>query len=244
MKSIHANKLFAIINVKTRALFSKNFIIMPLFTIGFTFIMKIVYGSINIETDMSGYILGLGAVMNIGTVGVYCVSATLAEEKEKNTLRTLMTSSVNGLEFFLGSIIPVIMMMVIINFILIPISGCSFDIKNYLIYGLLSLVCSITSCMIGMMIGIFAKNQVTASTLTTPIILMLMMVPMFSRFNQFSELISQFLFTGILLDTIDLITAGAVDVIDWLSIVILVVEIVVSVIVFIFIYRKNGYEKE
>ena len=37
--------------------------------------------------------------MNTSMTGIYCVAASLAEEKEKHTLRTLMTSSVNGLEF-------------------------------------------------------------------------------------------------------------------------------------------------
>ena len=43
MKPIHIRKLAAIIDVKGRALFSKNFIIMPIFSLGFTFLMQIIY---------------------------------------------------------------------------------------------------------------------------------------------------------------------------------------------------------
>ena len=72
--------------------------------------MKILYRSIaDGKINMDGYALSLGVLMNI-SMSVYCTAAALAEEKEKNTLRTLMTSSVNGLEFFLGSIIPVIIL--------------------------------------------------------------------------------------------------------------------------------------
>ena len=47
--------------------------------------------------------------------GIYCVAASLAEEKEKHTLRTLMTSSVNGLEFFIGSLLPALLLLMIVN---------------------------------------------------------------------------------------------------------------------------------
>lgn len=103
MKTIHMHKLNAIMEMKLKALLSKNFIIMPVFAIGFTFVMKMVYGSISengLEPLLQGMALSFGALMSVTMTGIYCVSATLAEEKEKHTLRVLMTSSVNGLEFF------------------------------------------------------------------------------------------------------------------------------------------------
>lgn len=100
--AIHFRKLSAVTEMKMRTLMSKNFIIMPIFSLGFTFLMKILYRSIaDGKINMDGYALSLGVLMNI-SMSVYCTAAALAEEKEKNTLRTLMTSSVNGLEFFLG----------------------------------------------------------------------------------------------------------------------------------------------
>ena len=116
MKPIHLRKLAAIMEVKGKALFSKNFIIMPIFSLGFTFLMKLVYRAVTEGAfDLSAYALSLGVLMNILMEGVYCTAAALAEEKEKNTLRTLMTSSVNGLEFFLGSLIPVVLMSSVVN---------------------------------------------------------------------------------------------------------------------------------
>ena len=125
---IHLRKLMAIIEVKGKAIFSKNFIIMPIFALGFTYLIKKVYGSIN-DIDMSGYTLSLGVLMNVCMTGIYLVAATLAEEKEKNTLRTLMTSSVNGLEFFLGSLIPILLLMMIVNVLCVLISG--FQMTNF-----------------------------------------------------------------------------------------------------------------
>ena len=61
---------------------------MPVFAIGFTFIMKLIYGSIagsgGMNDQLKGMALSYGALMNITMTGIYCVSAALAEEKEKS----------------------------------------------------------------------------------------------------------------------------------------------------------------
>ena len=84
MKPVHLRKLAAIMEVKGKALFSKNFIIMPIFSLGFTFLMKLVYRAVTEGAfDLSAYALSLGVLMNILMEGVYCTAAALAEEKEK-----------------------------------------------------------------------------------------------------------------------------------------------------------------
>ena len=90
MKTIHIHKLHAIMEMKLKALLSKNFIIMPILAIGFTFIMKMVYGSVSgngLDNLLKGVALSFGALMSVTMIGIYCVSATLAEEKEKHTVR-------------------------------------------------------------------------------------------------------------------------------------------------------------
>ena len=83
--AIHFRKLSAVTEMKMRTLMSKNFIIMPIFSLGFTLLMKILYRSIaDGKINMDGYALSLGVLMNI-SMSVYCTAAALAEEKEKNT---------------------------------------------------------------------------------------------------------------------------------------------------------------
>ena len=239
MRPVHLRKLAAITEVKGKALFSKNFIIMPIFSIGFTFLMKVVYDRIaEGALDMSAYALSLGVLMNILMEGIYCTAAALAEEKEKNTLRTLMTSSVNGLEFFLGSFIPVLLMCTAVNVLCALIAGVSMDTSQWAAY----LACAAISTVIGMIFGIYAKTQVSASTITTPALLVLMMLPMFSGFSEILEQISGFLFTGIVFEAIANINSG-LPVIDIQSGVILSAEFILSVILFLALYRKNGFER-
>ena len=104
MTSFHGKRFAAVCAMKWRTLFSKNFIAMPLFSIGITLVMNLVYGSIsssrgNEMTDaLRVMAIGTGVVMNSTMTGILCTGMALAEEKEKHTLRTLMTSSVSGLE--------------------------------------------------------------------------------------------------------------------------------------------------
>lgn len=238
---IHTRKLMAIMEVKGKALFSKNFIIMPIFALGFTYIMKIVYGTID-GLDMNGYILAIGVLMNICMTGIYLVAATLAEEKEKYTLRTLMTSSVNGLEFFLGSLLPVLFMTIVVNVLCVFIAGLTMKgIDEWLVYLLATTAASTIGAVIGMIFGIFAKNQMSAGTMTTPALLIFMMIPMFRDLNETIAHISDFLFTGVIMNVIKNISIHKMA-IDMKSIMILVIEIILAIIIFLVLYKKNGYE--
>ena len=95
-----------------------------------------------------------------------------------------------------------------------------------------------------MIFGIFAKNQVTASTVTTPIIMVLMMVPMFSRLNEMLGTITDFLFTGIMMHTVENIVDGSRNPVSVSSLVILMGEILLAMGIFQVVYRKNGYDSE
>ena len=242
-KPIHLRKLAAITEVKGKTLLSKNFIIMPVFSLGFTFLINMIYSRImDGAADMSAYALALGVLMNISMTGIYCVSACLAEEKEKNTLRTLMTSSVNGLEFFLGSLIPAVLMTMAVNVICVFLVQYDMSAVQWGYYLAVTAAASVISSIVGMFFGIFAKNQVSASTITTPGILVFMMIPMFSGISEKIEHISGYLFTGIVFDAIGNINAGDLPV-DLKGVLVLAGECVLSVAVFLILYRKNGFER-
>lgn len=242
---IHGRKLTAIMEVKGKALFSKNFIIMPIFSIGFTIVMKLVYGQLmpDIGSDMSAYALSLGVLMNISMSGIYCPAANLAEEKEKHTLRTLMTSSVNGAEFFLGSLIPAMAMVIVINIILVFIAGVSMDAGQWAAYVIMTTLASLAGGILGLLFGIFAKNQMSAGTMTTPALIVFMMLPMFSALNDALETISGFLFTGVVMNVISNIDLGKTPV-DMPDLLVMIAEIVIVSVLFMVLYKKNGFEAE
>lgn len=247
MKLVHGNKLMAIMEMKWRSLFSKNFVIMPVFTIGFTFVMKLIYGSLEVGGLGDGakaMALGYGFLMNVSMTGIYCVCGVLAEEKEKHTLRVLMTSSVNGLEFFIGSLVPVIVMMMVVNGILVAVTQVAMEPAEWGTYLLVSLLAALASAVIGMVFGIFSKNQVSAGTVTLPGILILMMVPMFAGFSETVAKISELLFTGIAANAVTALVTGQGSALETKGLLVMVVEIVAAVICFLAVYKRNGYDPE
>lgn len=247
MKLIHGNKLMAIMEMKWKALFSKNFIIMPVFTIGFTFVMKLVYSSLLDESLGDGakaMALGYGFLMNVSMTGIYCVCGALAEEKEKHTLRVLMTSSVNGLEFFIGSLVPVIVMMLLVNGILVVVTEVTMEPGQWGAYFLISLLAALAGAVIGMVFGIFSKNQVSAGTVTLPAILILMMVPMFAEFSETIGKISDLLFTGVAKNAVTALVMGQGTALEAKGVLVMAIEIVAAVVCFLAVYKKNGYDTE
>lgn len=243
VRPVCIRKLLAIIDVKGRALFSKNFIIMPVFSLGFTFLMQLLYARISGGmAAMNAYALAMGMLMNISMTGIYCTAASLAEEKEKHTLRTLMTSSVNGLEFFLGSLIPVVLMSEAVNVLCVFIARISMTPAQWAAYLGVTFAVSVIAAVVGMILGIFAKNQISASTITTPAILVFMMIPMFTGFSDTLKTIGMFLFTGIAFDAVANIHNG-LPALDAQGILVLAAELVLSAVLFLVLYRRNGFER-
>lgn len=248
MKTIHMHKVAAITEMKARAFFRKNCIIMPIFAIGFTLMLRFLYQYVAndgiFDVTLNAEALSMGLVTNIGGNGIYCCSLLLAEEKEKKTLRALMTSSVSALEFFIGSIVPVFFFTALINVLLVFVSGLTLNFIQWIWFMVMTILGTLTSCILGMLLGIFAKDQVSTSTITTPFILTLMLVPMFSTIIESFKTVSQFIFTGAIMDMVSHIAVSSTADVSISGVLVMILEMILALFLFIFFYQRNGYEKD
>ena len=189
------NKLTAVAQIKWICI-SRNTAIMigPLLTVAMVWIFKILY-SINSGGDLSpilvSLILSLGISLNLCMDGFLMVGTAIAEEKEKHTLRVLMTSSVTGMQYFIGSILFPFVLMNIINIAVLVISGISMSQVSVVAFLLVSAVASLISCVMGMIVGLCAKNQMNANLISYPLVIVLMMIPMFGNLSEKLHHISQ-----------------------------------------------------
>ena len=196
------NKLTAVAQIKWICI-SRNTAIMigPLLTVAMVWMVKILY-SINSGGDLSpilvSLILSLGISLNLCMDGFLMVGTAIAEEKEKHTLRVLMTSSVTGMQYFIGSILFPFVLMNIINIVVLVISGISMSQVSVVAFLLVSAAASLISCVMGMIVGLCAKNQMNANLISYPLVIVLMMIPMFGNLSEKLHHISGFLFTGVL----------------------------------------------
>ena len=189
------NKLTAVAQIKWICI-SRNTAIMigPLLTVVMVWMFKTLY-SINSGGDLSpilvSLILSLGISLNLCMDGFLMVGTAIAEEKEKHTLRVLMTSSVTGLQYFIGSILFPFVLMNILNIVVLVISGISMSQVSVVAFLLVSAVASLISCVLGMIAGLCAKNQMNANLISYPLVIVLMMIPMFGNLSEKLHHISQ-----------------------------------------------------
>lgn len=244
---IHFHKVAAILGVKFRAIANGNMAVMPIFIIVLAVVLRFAFKSMGggeVNSFVSGYILNFGLTFNIGSMGIFLTSAILAEEKEKNTLRVLMTSSVNGAEFFIGSILPIFTVMMAVNVLVLLVSGIPMETVNLWMFLGITAVASLTACIFGMLLGIFTKNQVAASTLSTPFLLLVTLLPAFSSLLPELKKVCVFLFTGVVAEMAESYAAGQGYQLSLLSGIVLAATAVLASALFLLAYKDHGYEKE
>lgn len=135
------------------------------------------------------------ATMYIGMAPLVSVSAIIAEEKEKNTLRVLMMADVSPAQYLIGIGIYVfaacILGCVIFCFLLTNVTGI-----QRLTFLLIAASGIITSILIGAAIGIGSKNQMSATAVSVPVMMVFSFMPMLSMFNDKIEKISKLMYSG------------------------------------------------
>lgn len=229
----------------------KNLTIMlgPIMAILFVFIFKTVVevptpGGTQPESVefVTGYILQIGVIFNVTMTGIMAASMPLAEEKEKQTLRVLLSSSVNKVEFLIGSFAPVLVIMTVINLILIPISGVF--VGNMPVYLLITTIVNVITIILGLLIGMSAKNQMSVSLLSMPFMLILMMIPLLFQLNDLAGKVSSFIYTGTLNEIISRLAKNDPNPVSLKNGLVLVVWFIVASGSCLYFYKKKGLESE
>lgn len=224
-----------------------------LFTPIFALLFVIVMGYLMPELDgteagapfsTSGFLLSFGLIFNIAIAGISMSSSPIAEEKEKHTLRVLMTSSVKGGEYFIGSMIPILVILVVTNILLIPASGVSFSDIPIPTYLVITTAASLISIIIGYIIGVYAKNQAQASIVSTPILILLTSTPVLKMFNEDLGNILNFTYGGVLANLADTLTPYAEYQWNLMDTNVLIVWLAASLGLFIYMYNKNGLDSD
>lgn len=189
-------------------------------------------------------ILKLGILLSLSMLTLTMPATLIAKDKEKNTLRVLMTSSISGFEYFMSIIIPVVIITMFVNILVLILSGISLANVNLLIYSVVIILGSIAMAIVGMIVGIFSKNQMSASNNMVFFMMIFMMIPMFSDLVEQIAPLNNLLFTGVIAKMATNIAYGKKQLLvstDWL---VLLISCVLFGIVFLLIYKRTGLERE
>ncbi|EBF5204563.1 ABC transporter permease [Listeria innocua] len=188
--------------------------------------------------------INIGAVLNVSYVAYVTPATLLAEEKEKNTLRVLMVSSISGLEFFLGNLLPIVVVSSIVQAVIVPLLGIQFSVGQFAMYLLVSLVGIVSSAVLGMCFGILSKNQMNATLITIPLTMLLIFIPMLKNLSLMMMTISDNLYTGVLMKAIPILVANQPFSLSFQNWAVLMGELLLSVGWFLWLYSRNGFDKD
>ena len=176
--------------------------------------------------------------MYIGMAPLTSIAAVISEEKEKNTLRVLQMSNVKGAEYLLGNLIY-IFVMCMIGSVVIGVAG-GYTGKQLLTFLVIMAVGHLISAVLGAAIGVISKNQMSATSLTVPVMMIFSFLPMLAMFNETVAKVAKFVYSQqlhLLMQDLNRIKVSAQ------CLAVLGVNLICVLAVFLFAY-KSGFIKE
>ena len=208
-----------------------QFVMFPVMTI-------IMEHAIELQGMPEHFFANLFAVMYIGMAPLTSIAAVISEEKEKNTLRVLQMSNVKGAEYLLGNLIY-IFVMCMIGSVVIGVAG-GYTGKQLLTFLVIMAVGHLISAVLGAAIGVISKNQMSATSLTVPVMMIFSFLPMLAMFNETVAKVAKFVYSHqlhLLMHDLNRIKVSAQ------CLAVLGVNLICVLAVFLFAY-KSGFIKE
>ena len=203
----------------------------------FPVMVIIMENAIKLENMPEHFFVKLFAVMFVGMAPLTCMSAIISEEKEKNTLRALMMSNVKPFEYLLG-VGAYVFIMCIIGAVVFAVCG-GYEGKDLLAFMTVMGAGILLSSLTGAVIGVFSKNQMSATSITIPVMMIFSFLPMLSMFNENIEKVARITYSQQMSILINGIGNSAIKP---ESIIIIAVNFVVASILFTLAFRKKGLE--
>lgn len=204
-----------------------QFVMFPCMTI-------VMENAVHIQDMPQHFFANLFAVMYVGMAPLMSAAAIISEEREKNTLRVLQMCNVKAVEYLLGNAIYVVCICML-GSLVIGIAGGYAGV--YLLHFMLLMAFGhVVSFLIGATIGVLSKNQMVATSVTAPVMMVLSFLPMLSMFNDNIRKVARFIYSEQLYLLMNHLAKIKITVETG---VILGVNVMVVLGLFVFAYRKR-----
>lgn len=179
----------------------------------------------------------LFAVMYVGMAPLTCMSSVISEEKEKNTLRALMMTGVRPGQY-LVSVGGYVLLMCMAGTAVFAALG---EYRGEELAGFVFvMICGIIlSEIMGAVIGIYCRGQMSATSLTVPVMIVFSFVPMLSAFNESVRKVGGILYSQQVSEIINGIGSSEIKP---GSIGVIAVNLIAGVLLLAAAYRKRGLE--
>lgn len=205
-----------------------QFIMFPVMTL-------VMENAIHIKDMPENFFTKLFAVMYMGMAPLTAVASIISEEKEKNTLRVLMMANVNPWEYLAG--VGIYVWTLCMAGAAIMATGLpSEQIPFFLCVMAAGFAISIA---IGACIGVFSSNQMVATSLFMPVMLVFSFAPMLAMFNDKIEKIAGIFYTQQLRI---LMNQMSFDGIKTETVLVTAINALLGLVLFFIAFKKKGLE--
>lgn len=205
-----------------------QFILFPLMTL-------IMENAITLDGMPELFFTKLFSIMYIGMAPLTSVASIIAEEKEKNTLRVLMMANVKPWQYLLG----VGLYVWIICMIGAGMMATGLESEDIAFYMCAMGAGFVISIVAGACIGIYAENQMMATSVVMPVMMVLAFLPMIATFNDKIEKVAKIFYTQQLKICLDNMTIVNIT---KESVFIVIVNVMVLIGVCAITYKRKGLE--
>lgn len=202
---------------KIRALCAKDFpdivknpvmLVSSVIPLLLVFAFKLMYGDMASgmeETQehsylLSSFLLTTGVCMTAGMVPSMIVLYSMAEEKEKHTLRTLMLANVSGGQVLAAKAIVAMVITALVDVIIYFVVGL--DLQYFALYLVISLVGTLPLVILSLLLGLLARDQMSSGLYSLPVIL-IALLPMFGLMSSQVEVIARYSPCGGMVELLD-----------------------------------------
>ena len=180
--------------------------------------------------------------INLVMVASFVIGMLIAEEKEKNTLRTLMLSAISPLEFLTGKACITFLVSEVNNLVVFIVIGID---KKYLVsYMIITTLVVLSMVLIGAVLGIFASNQMAMSVVGMPVIGVFWIIPLFAKMNKNFKAVAEFLPNynmDIMLEKI--FKGGTIGTEYAYNLAVILAWIIIASVIFMVTYNRKGLDK-
>lgn len=201
----------------------------------FPFLACIMEKAVIMEDMPPHFFVKLFASMFIGMAPLIAMSAVLSEEKEDGTLKVLMMSGVKPAEYLLG-VGGYVWAVCMIGACVLGVVG-EYRGEELFLFLVIMAVGIIASLLVGAAVGTWSKNQMMATSLCVPVMMVFSFLPMLSMFNETIRKIARIAYSEQISILINRLGEGTAQP---ENIAIILGNIIAAFICFVCAYRRCG----
>ena len=227
------NKIYAIFNKQLKDTLKNKSVLIQF--VMFPIMAIIMQTSVKMEGLAENYFVTLFASMYIAMAPIISMSAIISEEKEKNTLRVLLMSNVKPMEYLIGVGGYVFLICMVGSLVFAKVGH--YQGAELLQFLAIMAIGIIISVLIGAAIGTWSKNEMMATSITVPVMMIFSFLPMLATFNAAIKKVGVFAYSQQIYSLMN--EVGKIH-ISTECILVMITNFVIILVLFVTAYRRSG----